>query len=91
MKSVTLRKAALALTAILGTNVTNAWALDSAREDYSDLFVWIFLTFCGLIVVAQLIPAIMMMLGLARSVKKESLPATPTTADQESGTGQYEV
>ncbi len=85
MKSITLMRKGLAITAILGTNITNAWASSAAREDNSDLFVWIFLAFCVLIVIAQLIPAIMMMLGVARSVKKEPLPAAPTAVDHESG------
>jgi len=33
----------------------------------SDLFVWIFLAFAALIVVAQLLPAIMMVVGLVKS------------------------
>jgi len=52
------------------------------REDNSDLFVWIFLAFCALIIVAQLIPAAMMLMGFAKGVKKETPTAVPVTVDQ---------
>lgn len=53
------------------TSATRLWAEDAVREDNSDIFVWIFLAFCALIIVAQLIPAMMMVLGFAKGVKKE--------------------
>jgi hypothetical protein len=82
MKHLTLRnKIAIGLTVLCG-DVAKVWAADAAREDNSGLFVWIFLAFCALIVVAQLIPAIMMLLGVAKGVKKETLQATPEMADQ---------
>ena len=58
------------------------WAETASREDNSDLFVWIFLAFCALVVVAQLIPAILMLLGFAKGVKKEPVQPTPGPADQ---------
>ncbi len=73
MKNI-LQKTGLGTAAFLG-NVAPLWAADAAREDNSNLFVWIFLAFCALIVVAQLVPAIMMMLGFAKGIKKE--PAQP--------------
>lgn len=54
----------------LGT-VAPALAASGAREDNSGIFVWIFLGFCALIVVAQLIPAVMMMFGFAKGLRKE--------------------
>lgn len=39
------------------------------RDDFSGVFVWVFLGFCAIIVVAQLIPAILMLFGLAKGVK----------------------
>ena len=56
-------------------------AADAAREDNSTWFVWIFLAFCALIVVAQLIPAVMMMLGFAKGVKKEPGQPAPKPVD----------
>ena len=54
----------------IGT-VVPALAASGAREDNSGIFVWIFLGFCALIIVAQLLPAVMMMLGFAKGLKKE--------------------
>lgn len=58
------------------------WAETAVREDNSNLFVWIFLAFCALVVVAQLIPAIMMLLGFAKGIKKEPVQPAPGPADQ---------
>ena len=59
------------------------WAAAAAREeDNSSLFVWIFLAFCALIVVAQLIPAILMLFGFAKGIKKPAQPAAPGPVDQ---------
>ena len=53
--------AALWLTAL-----TPAWAADIARADHSGLWVWAFLALCALIVVAQLAPALMLLVGMVR-------------------------
>ena len=50
-------------------NAAPVLAADAVREDNSDLFVWGFLAFCALIVIAQLIPAITMMIGVVKGVK----------------------
>ena len=57
------------------------WAADAAQKDNSDLFVWIFLGFCALIIVAQLIPAVMMLLGFAKGVKKDQAPPAPNSVN----------
>lgn len=81
MRRITgVKKIGLGIAVLLG-NVAPLWAADAAREDNSSLFVWIFLAFCALIVVAQLIPAAMMMLGFARGVKKEPAQPAPKPAD----------
>jgi hypothetical protein len=83
MKNLTLtQKLVLCLTVLCGDAAT-AWAGEIAREDNSDLFVWIFLAFCALIVVAQLIPAAMMLLGFAKGAKKAAPEAVPVMADRE--------
>ena len=46
----------------------SALAASSAREDGSGIFVWVFLGFCALIVVAQLIPAALLMFGMVKGV-----------------------
>ena len=83
MKRITLTKGlALCFTLLCG-DVATLWAADAAREaDNSNLFVWIFLTFCALIIVAQLIPAVMMLLGFAKGTKKRIREAVPVTTDQ---------
>jgi len=46
----------------------SAFAASGAREDSSGIFVWVFLGFCALIVVAQVIPAVLLMFGMAKGV-----------------------
>lgn len=71
------------LAAIIGMiPAAPLWAAETAREDNSGLFVWIFLAFCALIIVAQLIPAVMMMLGFAKGVKKEGAAKPADTAQE---------
>ena len=83
MKNTILIKGlALCFTLLYG-GVATLWASDAVREaDNSNLFVWIFLVFCGLIIVAQLIPAVMMLLGFAKGAKKGIPEAVPVTIDQ---------
>lgn len=46
------------------------------RSDHSGIVIWIFLGFCGLIVAAQLIPALLVMLGLVKgATEKQPEPA----------------
>jgi hypothetical protein len=52
------------------TIILPLYAADIVREDNSDLFVYVFLGFCSLIIIAQLVPAIMILLGVTKSVKK---------------------
>ena len=57
----------------------SAFAASGIREDSSGIFVWVFLGFCALIVVAQVIPAVLLMFGMAKgvaSVVKEEMAAT---------------
>ena len=39
-----------------------------AREDHSGIVVWVFLGFCALIVIAQLVPAVLLMTGMIKGV-----------------------
>jgi len=57
-----------------------AFAATTGNVDNSGIFVWIFLAFCALIVVAQVIPALLLMFGLVKGVtkvvtEKEAAPA----------------
>ena len=45
-----------------------AFAASGVREDSSGIFVWVFLGFCALIVVAQVIPAVMLMFGMVKGI-----------------------
>jgi hypothetical protein len=45
-----------------------AFAANTARVDDSGLFVWIFLGFCALIVIAQVMPALLLMFGMAKGI-----------------------
>jgi hypothetical protein len=50
--------------------VTNLMA-GTGREDNSDLFVWIFLAFAALIIVAQTFPAVMLFVGMIRGLGRK--------------------
>jgi hypothetical protein len=58
------------ITTIAGTlaPVTVFAAANGLSEDNSGIFVWVFLGFCALIVVAQVIPAILLMTGMVKGV-----------------------
>ena len=58
------------ITTIVGTlaPVTAFAAASGVREDNSGIFVWVFLGFCALIVVAQVIPAVLLMAGMVKGV-----------------------
>jgi TctA family transporter len=79
MKKITLMKNLVLYSGILIGHVTPVWAATNGREDNSDLFVWMFLGFCALIVVAQLIPATMVLFGLVKGVKKEKAAVAPVS------------
>ncbi|MBT1071397.1 hypothetical protein [Pelotalea chapellei] len=59
-----------ALLASLAT-VSSAYAA-GGREDTSGLFVYIFLGFCALIIALQIMPAILMLFGIIKGVRKET-------------------
>lgn len=52
-------------------STSSAFAASGAREDNSGLFVWIFLGFCALIVIAQLMPVMLLMFGFAKGLSKD--------------------
>ena len=57
-----------------------AMAANGIGEDTSGIFVWVFLGFCALIIVAQIVPAVLLMTGMVKGVvsvvKEELAPAT---------------
>jgi hypothetical protein len=74
MKTTSVRNAVL----LSIVSVSNAFAAGGAREDNSGLFVWIFLGFCALIVVVQIIPAVLMLLGFAKGLRKNKVTEAQT-------------
>ena len=58
------------ITTIVGTlaPVSTFAAASGLREENSGIFVWVFLGFCALIVVAQIIPAVLLMTGMVKAV-----------------------
>jgi len=62
-----------ALATLIGTLApATAFAASSSRVDNSGIFVWAFLGFCALIVVAQVIPAVLMFFGMAKGFAAKS-------------------
>ena len=81
MKYLAITKRLAVGAGIVIGNVTPLWAAVSGREDNSDLFVWIFLAFCALIVVAQLVPAAMVLFGLVKGVKQGTTEVVPAVVE----------
>ncbi len=57
------------LTAFMAT-IANAYAATDARTDNSGLLVAAFFGFCALVVIAQLIPAILLLVGTIKGMVK---------------------
>jgi len=58
-----------ALATIIGTIApATAFAASTPRVDDSGLFSWIFLGFCALIIIAQAMPAVLLMFGMAKGM-----------------------
>ena len=57
----------LNLLFVLST-ASGASAASGAGEDHSGIAVWVFLIMCALIVIAQLAPTILLLLGFSRGV-----------------------
>ena len=49
-------------------SATPSLAAQAAREDHSGLVVWVFLGFCALIVMAQLVPAMLLLIGMVKGL-----------------------
>jgi len=70
------------ITTIVGTLApASAFAATTnLSADNSGMFVWVFLGFCALIVVAQVVPAVLLLTGMVKGVvsvvKEELAPVT---------------
>ena len=56
-----------AATAVLSTVATSAFAASTAASG-GGLLIWLFLGFLGLIVATQLVPALMLLVGIVQGV-----------------------
>ena len=69
------------ITTIVGILApVTAMAATGAMEASSGIFVWVFLGFCSMIVVGQVVPAVLLMTGMVKGivsvVKNETVEAT---------------
>lgn len=65
-----------ALAALIATLApATAFAASTLHEDNSGIFVWLFLGFCALIVVVQVMPAVILMLGFAKGLSAKMTKA----------------
>ena len=67
-KEYAMRTSAITIGTVAGFAPAAAFAATTGNVDNSGIFVWIFLGFCALIVVAQVIPALLLMFGLVKGV-----------------------
>jgi len=65
-----MKPSIIANTAVLALGPAATALAAQGREDGSGVFVWVFIAFCALIVVAQVLPAVLMALGIIKGVKK---------------------
>lgn len=56
-----------ALTWLLAS-ATPVLAAEAVREDHSGILVWAFLGFCAVIVIAQLLPAVLLLTGMVKGL-----------------------
>jgi hypothetical protein len=68
------------ITTIVGTLAPAAAYASNGRVDESGIFVWVFLGFCALIVVAQVIPAMLLMAGMVKGIVSVAKHETVTDA-----------
>jgi len=60
---------ALITTIVATIAPATAFAASTPHVDNSGIFSWIFLGFCALIVVMQVMPAVLMMAGVVKAIK----------------------
>lgn len=74
-------KAILSAVAVsMLATVSPVLAAGATREDHSGIVVWVFLGFCALIVIAQLVPAVLLMCGLIKGAAAPREEATEKAA-----------
>jgi hypothetical protein len=77
----TLRATTLTLILTLASGLPAfAAAVDTSRTYSSGLLIGIFLAFCALLVVVQLVPSIMLLVGFIKGLTRHSAPKAAATA-----------
>ena len=67
----TMRTTSLALAMALASSVP-AFAVDTSKTYSSGLLIGIFLAFCALIVVVQLMPSVMLLIGFIKGLARRT-------------------
>ena len=67
----TMRTASLSLAMALASSVP-AFAVDTSKTYSSGLLIGIFLAFCALIVVVQLMPSVMLLIGFIKGLARRT-------------------
>lgn len=79
-------RAFLTTAAIILLTTVQAWAVDTTQTYQSGMLVLIFLGVCALIVVAQMVPALILMLGtisaLAKKIRRKERAAVTNTGQE---------
>jgi len=82
----TLRTATLTLVIALATSLPAlAAAVDTSRTYSSGLLIGLFLAFCALLVVVQLMPSVMLLIGFVKGLARRSEPKAEATAQVSKG------
>jgi hypothetical protein len=77
----TLRTLTLTLIVALASSLPAfAAAVDTRRTYSSGLLIGIFLAFCALLVVVQLMPSVMLLIGFVKGLARRSEPKAEVTA-----------
>jgi hypothetical protein len=76
----------LATAGIILLSVHQAWAVDTTQTYQSGVMVLIFLGVCALIIVAQMVPALLLMLGtisaFAKKIRSKERVAVTNTGQE---------
>ena len=75
----TLRTLTLTLILALASSLP-AFAVDTSRTYSSGLLIGFFLAFCALLVVVQLMPSVMLLVGFIKGLSRRSAPKAAVAA-----------
>jgi len=79
-----VRTMAMSVAMVVGTSLP-ALAVDTSRTYSSGLLIGVFLAFCALLVVVQLMPSLMLLLGFIKGLARRSeTKAEAATVSQKS-------